>query len=180
MYVKLKWLRKPKTTAVPIPECAWKEISFNRLIFNTTRCIKSSTSIFLRSLERFSMSYFPQYTSFSWGIKSLFSTWLYALWKTPNPSSLVATFTSDLPADSRFTLMIQFRIFAPYFFSTFSSPSKDSIGAILPFLKSNKTSERGSFLLTQPVLHFSRGNYNCSKVSQYINISCVLSCVYCK
>ena len=119
MYVKLKWLRKPKTTAVPIPECAWKEISFNRLIFNTTRCIKSSTSIFLRSLERFSMSYFPQYTSFSWGIKSLFSTWLYALWKTPNPSSLVATFTSDLPADSRFTLMIQFRIFAPYFFLHF-------------------------------------------------------------
>ena len=34
-------------------------------------------------------------------------------------------------------------------FSTFSSPSsKDSIGAILPLLKSNKTSERGSFLLT--------------------------------
>ena len=79
----------------------------------------SSTSIFLRSLERFSMSYFPQYTCFSWGIKSLFSTWLYALWKTPNPSSLVATFTSDLPADSRFTLMIQFRIFAQYFFLHF-------------------------------------------------------------
>ena len=150
MYVKLKWLRKPKTTAVPIPERAWKEISFNRLIFNTTRCSVHQfvdLNIPSKSWKVFYVV-FPPIHKFFMRHKVGFFDLTLCLMK--NSKSVVPCGDFHFRPPGGFSLHSHDPIpyFCTVFFSTFSSPSKDSIGAILPFLKSNKTSERGSFLLT--------------------------------